>query len=1144
MRLARFRLERYGPFEQLDLPLDPTPGRINLIVAPNGYGKSVIRHAIGEFLFGIETRTPMTFRFGSEKMRLLADLSHDGGATALVRRKGNGNTLANADGTEIPPQEALRLLGGADKTVFQELFGLDTALLRSGGHDLIRSQGRLGQVLFAAGGGMARVRDLLSELERRRDDLGRPRHRHKSRPLWSALTTWQQASIDLRQSAMRPDHWAELEREATGSAQHLQTLLTEQAEDVRERDRLRTVSACRPWLDRLRAADRVLTEAQDAPELDPGFEQRWRDALQHNVVSAGNAQAAILDLEAARQARAELTFDPAWIAAEADIAALGILRGRAEGAEADLPKVERELTGEQARAATLRRDLGWHAALPLPPAPTTKDAQRRLRLHPKLAADAAAAQDTLSAADRALAATLAELAALPNQGDIAAVADLAGLLRAGGDPAARLDTARRKLRETEAALRTALAAIPDSPLQEDALTTTAAPSEARLDAAAKLLTQAETAHDHAVREHTARGAEIDQQQARLAVLERTAMLPPPDALAQARARREALWTRYCSLPPDPAAAVAVSQAMQQADAVADALIAHAQEAAEAAALRVRLASLKTDQTAQTEVVTTTAESLAQARAALLAIARAAGGNAGDVAALRSFLRARETAVNRHAARDAAAAELRDLQAVLQTLGTRLAEAMAVAKRDLTELGALLQEADRRVEADRNLTARRKSLTEQAAKARQNQVGAAVTAEKANRALQDWEAAWQPVATALARPIDETPAVTADAVMQIEELRKAETTAAEKQVRIDDMHTAIAQLAAKVSQLRALSPEAAALPPIDAAEAFRQRVQAELREAARCRDADQRIAQAEARHALAVAQTASAARTLDGLRAALRAATDQDAELQLQRSRAVTAARVDSQEASRQLAVQGGGLSIEALTIRAGETTAEADAGRSAELDARHQARIPLIEAARTAAIAARTELDQAGSGLDAAEAAQRREAAQAMLSRTAEEALVLHASHALLQAALDRQARNVDQPLLTRIGEVFRAITSGAQGGVRVEDAKDGQTMVALEADGVARKPLDQLSEGTSDQLYLALRIAALEDYATTASPLPFIADDILQTFDDSRTAATIQALQTLSERVQVIVLTHHPHVGVLAAGLPGNAVQVIALQC
>ena len=54
-----------------------------------------------------------------------------------------------------------------------------------------------------------------------------------------------------------------------------------------------------------------------------------------------------------------------------------------------------------------------------------------------------------------------------------------------------------------------------------------------------------------------------------------------------------------------------------------------------------------------------------------------------------------------------------------------------------------------------------------------------------------------------------------------------------------------------------------------------------------------------------------------------------------------------------------------------------------------------------------------------------------------------------------------------------------------------------------------------------------------TAPALPFVADDILQTFDDARTRAAMQALIGLSQHVQVIVLTHHPHLLDVAAGLP-----------
>lgn len=1151
MRLSAFRLERYGPFEQLDLPLDPTPGRVNLIVAPNGYGKSVIRRSIGEFLFGIEARTPMTFRFGTERMRLLAevapnstpDSTPDSTTLSLVRRKGNGNTLSRADGTEFPPDQTRRLLGGADETLFHELFGLDTHLLRSGGRDLIRSQGRLGQVLFAASGGMGRVRDLLVDLERKRDDLGRAATRHRSRPIWSALSQWEQAAADLRRTALRPDGWIALERQAAETSQHLQALLAEQDDETRERDRLRTIGACRPWLDRMHAAQRILADAADAPELDDGFEKRWRDALEDGVKSASAATAARTEWQSAQDTRAALRFDPAWIAAEIDITALADPRGLAMGAENDLPTVQRALDADRKRVADLRRDLGWHDSIALPPASVVKDAQRGLREHPGLAAAAAAARHQCAESDRQLAAATTELGSLPAQPNLAAAADLVALLRSDGDPATRLDAARAKLRDAATAFRTALAAIPDNPLNEAALGSTAAPSEARLTAAGTALNKAESAVERAELTHAARLASIKTERTKLTALQQKAELPPEGALAEARAARETLWQAFRQPAHDPSVAVAMDRAIRDADAVADALIDRGQELAQANALRDRLATLETERQQDADAVTSATATLTNAKAGLLAIARAAGCAADDLSTLRAFLGAREAAVSCRGARDAAAAALADLEARTTRLGTGLATALDIAMPDLAALASLIAEADRRIEADRNLSAQRKSLTEQIAKQRAAGASAAATAETADRALADWIAQWATTAAALARPDGEALATTADALTQLDDLRATERAADIGQRRIDDMQAAIARLRTRVARLSDLSPEIAAQPPIDAADAMQRRLRTEQQQAARCADADQRMEQAAVKLAFAGSAAEAAIRTRDGLRAALRADTDDEAERQLQRSRAVLAARTDITEALRQLAQQGGGLSVDALTARAAETTADADAARTSDIEAHHRTRGPLLESARDASTIAAAALDQAGGGLDAAEAAQRREAARAMLARTAEEALVLHATHALLQAALDRQAKTADQPLLDRIGEVLRTITGGVQAGVRIEDTRDGQTMVALEADGLTRKSLDQLSEGTSDQLYLALRIAALEDYAGAAAPLPFIADDVLQTFDDARTTATLRALLELSNRVQVIVLTHHPHVGDLAGRLANGAVQVMRLD-
>jgi uncharacterized protein YhaN len=98
-----------------------------------------------------------------------------------------------------------------------------------------------------------------------------------------------------------------------------------------------------------------------------------------------------------------------------------------------------------------------------------------------------------------------------------------------------------------------------------------------------------------------------------------------------------------------------------------------------------------------------------------------------------------------------------------------------------------------------------------------------------------------------------------------------------------------------------------------------------------------------------------------------------------------------------------------------------------------------------------------------------------------------------------------------------------------VEEAENGQLfIVALRPDG-SDCPADRLSEGTRDQLYLALRLAAIESYAARAEPLPFIADDLLVNFDDRRARAALRVLAEFGAVTQTILFTHHHHIVELA---------------
>jgi uncharacterized protein YhaN len=68
------------------------------------------------------------------------------------------------------------------------------------------------------------------------------------------------------------------------------------------------------------------------------------------------------------------------------------------------------------------------------------------------------------------------------------------------------------------------------------------------------------------------------------------------------------------------------------------------------------------------------------------------------------------------------------------------------------------------------------------------------------------------------------------------------------------------------------------------------------------------------------------------------------------------------------------------------------------------------------------------------------------------------------------------------------------------------------------------MSDGTADQLYLALRLASLEQYLMANEPLPFVVDDILLRFDDDRALATLGVLVELAKKTQVLFFTHHKH--------------------
>ena len=88
-----------------------------------------------------------------------------------------------------------------------------------------------------------------------------------------------------------------------------------------------------------------------------------------------------------------------------------------------------------------------------------------------------------------------------------------------------------------------------------------------------------------------------------------------------------------------------------------------------------------------------------------------------------------------------------------------------------------------------------------------------------------------------------------------------------------------------------------------------------------------------------------------------------------------------------------------------------------------------------------------------------------------------------------------------------------------------------------------RLSTGTADQLFLALRLASIDDYLTRASAIPFVADDLFVHFDDKRATAGFKALADLGKKTQILFFTHHDHLVEIAQSALGHTVNVVSLQ-
>lgn len=1128
MRFDTLELIAYGPFTGRKLDLR---GDFHLIHGPNEAGKSSALRAVVDVLYGIPANTTDAHLHDMQSLRVGARLrSATDQSLAFIRRKGNKNTLLDPANVALPEDALAPFLGGVSRGVFTTMFGLDHVRFREGAESLLQPQGTLGAVLFGASTGTRVLERVLSRLDEEANELFTPRGKQRRIPALLrehdlALQRAREASLAADEWRQRAEALAQQEQEREQRARERQALSLQRARLVRIQG---TLPKARAWL---RAVE-ALAPLADAVLVSPEAPEARRHAARAEAEAEAQRHAAEAQAQRLRMDRAACEPPAVVLAARSAIQALWDRRARAVAEDTRQAEVEAERTSLRRAVAARERALGGR-----PPRP---DRALRTRLHALVRE-----RDVLDAAARAADADVRRLRAQAlGLAEGAVVAE--GGRPPSPDPELLRALARRAERHTASERR--------RPELERELARVQAETT-RLGAAlrpaprpAQVVPAAESIDHHArqLEGHARRQEAHDERRASRLSSEREARraldvllasgTPPTEAeLSRARqARDEALRVALARTAPVDEAEL--WSRVSEADSLADRLRREADRSARRVTLEAELLASSRELASLDEE----GQRLGRARAEAEAAWRAEWGELGAEVRTPAEMRAWAARYHEVGVLEARAGELR---AVLELTRRETEElrhellaagvSVEVAARAGVEAWAQAAEDQARREEEARRAHERQREAHRRATAAEAEAEAEV--QRTRVALREWAERWR---AALVEAGQATEVVPDDVLSLLDEA--------------DALHRDLERLSAHEAQLaraqaeratfdadvrRVLAPLADAVdglaPEADTLAALGRAHEALLRaqdDAQQVRELDKARELAETQARVAAERAEVAREQLEQLMARAGVTTREALEQAEERSEARRRAEATLQQAEAELVAAGGGLELSALLREVEGQRPEDVAVELAQVTAAHDQLEHALSALDQAIGGERMRQRGVQGAAEAARAAEDAQATVAELRRQVDRWALVRLSAAVLRRHADRYREAHAGPLLARASAHVRVLTRGAL--VRLEAGLDGDRPVLQGVrEGGARVSLAGMSDGTRDQLYLALRLATLEAYLDErkVEPMPLVVDDILLHFDDDRAAAALTVLGEVSSRAQVLFFTHHSRLVELA---------------
>jgi uncharacterized protein YhaN len=1159
VRIARLDLARYGRFSdyRLDFGAAPPGGSdFHIVYGLNESGKSTAAAAILDLLFGIEKQSAYGAAKGRASvpnwhpynaMRIGARLELGGRAYEVARLKRDKNSLVDANDRPLDENFLIAEIAGVDREAFHMMFSLNDESLEKGGEAILASHGDLGQLLFSASAGLAEISDRLESLRKKADEFYRPR-----------ASTTELAELKRELDALKHERdeadtlapaYAELVRERDEARETYAAAAKTLSERRAREDEIQRLLGALPHLVALREAESRCAPLEALPSPPEGWSEevaRLQSEAIKLTVQKEEAESEIGKLEAELE---RIPADPAALGIAGRVHAWRGLSSRYDSA-ADIPVRQGELAAKHDAIGDVLSRLGRESEpdprkLPLA-APIVGVLEELIAARSGVLSKLEAAVDAAETARSALSHALQELPQGVDDRRAGATASLkARLVEARrDDSAAWLRAARGDIDKATRKLKEAFGALAPWRGNAETLARSTVPGEAETAELRRRVAQLKALRQQSFDLVNAKSGEAERLKAEAAAATRAADLLSDEAAAEVRSARDAAWSAHRTTL-DRASAEAFEAAMRRDDVAGAARVAGARDLAVLRERAIKLAGIEAERARAKADLEAAHKAIAALDEEIAAIAPASPPEGRDPLAFIDAWRAKR---NEALTLIDALRQSEDAERRAEDEGKRMGERLSAALRSagvvhdrMSGLEAFIEAAETALADEAKFATLRQKAEERRAEADR----AEAKLRNAQEADCNWRKAWREACagTWLAEAGPE-PAFGAvkQSLKALDELRATLSVCAELEDRIAKMDRDKRLFADEVGAV------ALALDLEDVTDNVRRRADAIEERIARARENARRRAEkvdaieaarvrlkaiaqeleVNARHALTMTSF-FAVGTLTEVAIKLEDCKRRDeltAEIKRERAAIIGANAAGSLDAARAILEQADAA---ALAAELAELKARAphDDQAHAEAHTAHREAVKRLEAVGGDDAVVRLE--------------ERRRTILEAVNDGARRYLSLRAGIAAADGALRLFRDRHRGAMMERASEAFRLISRGAYRALTTAPNGQSDTLIALSADG-GSKEAAQLSKGARFQLYLALRVAGYHELARTRAPAPFVADDIMETFDHFRAEEALRLFADMGRVGQVIYFTHHQHLAEIArAACPEARVHELA---